>query len=81
MHLKLIQKMNSKKVETTNYLIGYKIVNVAAKLYDNKITRTSAQNTSDTVPSKTKDIKFDAKIPKERHIFPEKDEKLLTMLD
>ena len=78
MHLKLLQKSNSK----TGDLLGNKIGGAVAKSYDDKITSkvTSVQNTSDTVPSKTEEIGFDRKIPKGRYIFPEKRQQTIDKL-
>ena len=45
-----------------------------------KIKRNSAQNIREIVSSKTKDIGFDAKIPKERYISPEKRQQIIDKL-
>ena len=62
MHLKLLQKSNSKTTEVTNDLIDNKITN--------KITRKSPQNTAETVESETE-------ILKERYNSSEEKNKLL----
>ena len=55
---KIVSKRTIQKTEeATSDFIGKKIAD--------KITRTSAQNTSEKASSKTVDIGFDAKIPKD----------------
>ena len=63
MHLKLLQKSNSKTAEVTGDLIGIKIVDVVAKSYGDKITVVSRNSPHNT--SETEDIGFNAKMPKE----------------
>ena len=79
MHVKLLQKFQFKKqqqVVASGGLIGNKIANKITK-----ISRSSPQNSIETVKSETKIIAFDREIPKERHISPEKNRKLLISLD
>ena len=65
MHLKLLQKSNSKTTEVTNDLIDNKITN--------KITRKSPQNFAETVESETE-------IPNERYNSPEEKKQVIDGL-
>ena len=58
--------MIQKTAQTVGDLIGYKFADKIAK-----VSRISPQNTTEAVPSETKDKKFDVKIPKVRYISPE----------
>ena len=60
-----------KKTEATSNLIANKIADRITK-----VSRTSPQNSSETVESEAENIGFDRVIPKERYISPEKDRKL-----
>ena len=71
----LSKRAVQKTAEGTGDLIGNKIADKITK-----VLRTSSQNTSERVPSETEDIKFDAKIPKERYILSEKRLKIFDKL-
>ena len=58
------KKNNSKTVDATNDLIVNKIKNKFIK----SVPGASGQNNLETFLDKTYDIRFDAKMPKERHI-------------
>ena len=45
-----------------------------------KKNKVSAQNTLETVPSKTENTGFDTNIPKERYISPEKTQQVVDEL-
>ena len=70
------KKNNSKTVDATNDLIVNKIKNKFIK----SVPGASGQNNLETFLDKTYDIRFDAKMPKERHIQPEKRQKIINEL-
>ena len=70
------KKNNSKTVDATNDLIVNKIKNKFIK----SVPGASGQNNLETFLDKTYDIRFDAKMPKERHILPEKRQKIINEL-
>ena len=71
MHLKLLLKRAIQKTpEATDDLIGNKIV---AKI--TKVSRSSPQNSSESVENVIKNKGFDREISKERYISPKKEEK------
>ena len=75
MRLKLVQKNNLK--EATGDLIGNKIADVVAKLYNGKnakVSKNSPQNNSETVTNE-----HDKEIPKERYISPEERLKIIDL--
>ena len=57
------------------------IDNKIADIITRSTPRALVPNTLETVPNKTENIGFDAKIPKERYISPEKRSKLLMSLN
>ena len=75
MHLKLLQKSNSKTAEATGDLIGNKIADKITK-----VSRGSPQNTSETVESETENTWFNREIPKESHIYLEKRQQIVSDL-
>ena len=66
-YLKLLQKKSKKTADATGDLIGNKIVDKVTK-----VSRTSPQNSSETVTNETENIRLDRDIPKERYMSPEK---------
>ena len=66
-----------KTVEAAGNLIENKIADITTR----STPRTLVPNTLETVPNKTENIGFDAKIPKERYISPEKGSNLLMSLN
>ena len=74
--LKTISKRAVQKIaEATGDLIGSEIEDKITR-----ISRTSTQNTLHTVPNKTEDIGFDAKIPKGKQISSEKRQQIIDEL-
>ena len=73
-----LKRAIQKTAETTGDLIGNKIADVVAKLYDGKITKVLKnlqQNNSETVINE-----YDKQIPKERYISLEKRQKVIDDL-
>ena len=73
-HLKLSKIAIQKTAEATGDLIGNKIVDALAELYNNKITkvsRASSQISSETVRNETESIEHDKEIAKKIYISPE----------
>ena len=48
--------------------------------FTKSVPGASGQNTSETFLDKAYDLRFDAKMPKERHILPEKRQKIINEL-
>ena len=75
MHLKLLQKSNSKTAKATGDLIGNKIADKITK-----VSRGSPQNTSETVESEIENTWFSREIPKESYISLEKRQQIVNDL-
>ena len=82
-HLKLSKIAIQKTAEGTGDLIGNKIVDALAELYNNKITkvsRASSQISSETVRNETESIEHDKEIAKKIYISLEERQKSINDL-
>ena len=78
-HHRMVQKQLKIKQKALDLIEKYQKKDIADKI--TKLSRSSPQNNSETVESKTKNNGFDRKIPKERYIKICLSKKMIKIID